>query len=215
MCLLVFLHCFFLAEAQRLVWVDVLVFSDAFDHSMDGCAAGKAVLYNREKLARVQLVMYSDNKTSKSNEGCCLCKEINLLRTDVPHPSQSHQPETVHLSYFDTYTKNGVYPHILCLPEYRCIVTVRPHSVYYKMLSALVDEIEADASAEYCTDPDDYRGVARDHSTLCLYLENPADCRPPQSWLEKVVRDQRDWYVSRQTGRYSGPDKFVVESALS
>ena len=45
------------------------------------------------------------------------------------------------------------------------------------------------------------------------------DCRPPQSFLEKVVRNQREWFVDRQRvmyehGYYNGPSHFVVESAI-
>lgn len=216
----------FLALAQSNsyswpVWVEVLVFGDATDGSRQLCAASKVALYQREKMTRVSLVTYEqeENKTYDKGECKCSCKEINVLRGRVPWPGEISRPETFYLSHFDEYRADGIYPHIICIPEYRCIVTVRPSSRYYTAIASLNNDIEHDASQSSCDDPMDYRGLEREYSVVCLYLKDPSDCRPPQSWLEKVVCDQREWYMKRlndlrETGMYNGPDRFVVQSAL-
>ena len=202
-------------KEEPLVWVQVVLFVNPFRPEQNGCVGGKSGLYNRERKTLVEVVHYGAEKDySKCN---CLCKQILVTNHSMPDPILAQRAETFFLSYFDKYVAGEDYPDVICLPEYKCIVTLRPNATHFTALTSMVDEIETGASSLYCGE-EDYRGVAREKSTVCLYHLVKEDCRPPQSFLEKVVRDQREWFMEREkamstVGIYH-PQKFYVESAL-
>lgn len=165
----------------------------------------------------VSLVVY--NGTDVADECKCLCKSVYVIHSDIPDKSHEKRPETFYLSHFDKYQPDEVYPDIICLPEYKCVVTRRPGSMHFETIQRLVEEVESSTKVGSCLDDVNYRGIIREKSDVCFYLKDKKDCRPPQSFLEKVIRNQRDWYMKRREnvfmhGFFGEPNHFVVESAL-
>lgn len=221
MFVLLLLNLFFLSHSigvEPLVWIHVRLFLDPFSGDTRHCTASKSLLFNRERMTDVVLVRYLGR--NESDQCNCLCKSVSVIDSEKPLNSHAKRPESFYLSHFDGYLEDEVYPDVICLPEYHCVVTRRPGSLHFETIRRLVDEVESSARVGSCLDDANEKGIIREKSDLCFYLKDKADCRPPQSFLEKVIRNQRDWYMRRREnirmqGYFSELDHFVVESALS